>query len=103
MTKLEVEFPVKINGVIINENIFNALDNLQRDCLPEFNNTGTLDKIADINKLQQYFIEELANKSPEEKNSTELELLTKLFWIQKFFEKFVLSEKFLTQKKPSHE
>lgn len=101
MTEFQVEFPVKLNGVIITKDVYGVLNDMQTNGTlqfdkPIYNNGG----IADINEyiggIYNYIIEVIACASLDESTEPEKLILTNLFWIRKQINYFKVPDEFTT-------
>lgn len=101
MTELKVEFPIKLNGVFVTEDVHFVLNEFQTNrgigCdNPEYNNGGIASLNEYISDLNNYIIEIMALSNFNEKLETEKEMLTNLHWIRERINRFKIPDNFLS-------
>ena len=102
MTELQIELPVKLNGIIITKNVRFVLDEIQANCTlgfdkPVYNNEGIKTFNEYAAEINNYLIEIIADAAIGEDISKENQLLVNLHWILNKLNYLSLSEDLINE------
>lgn len=102
MTELRVELPVKINGVIFTHDIYGQISQLQSensfyDEIDKiYDNGGIAGVETDIDEINNYFIEIIANTDSNYSTERETRMLSLLHWLREKIIQFKVPKELLT-------